>query len=122
MAFPYYQNPYYQPHYQPQAQSTNVIWVNSETDARNYPVAPGNTVILMDNDNPVAYKKTTDFSGRAMPLEVFDLVKRGEEPADKPEYITKKEFDEFLDALDKRFSDITEQEIVMVKKKKEETK
>ena len=54
MAFPYYQNPYYQPYHQPQAQSTNVIWVNSETDARNYPVAPGNTVILMDNDNPVA--------------------------------------------------------------------
>lgn len=131
MPYPYYPSPYYQPYnqsfLQQQQQSTNVIWVNNETEAKNYPVAPGNTVILMDNDNPVAYKKTTDFSGRSLPLEVFDLV-----PRDNPkeenhqinldEYLQKKEFDAFLDKLDKRFAEITEQEIVVMKKKKEDAK
>lgn len=134
MPYPYYQNPYYQP-YTPQyhppmqtQQSTNVIWVNNETEAKNYPVAPGNTVILMDNDNPVAYKKTTDFSGRSLPLEVYDLVPRNAPKEEThhqinlEEYLQRKEFDAFLDKLDKRFAEITEQEIVVMKKKKEDSK
>jgi len=130
MPYPYYPSPYYQPYNPPQQQqqqSTNVIWVNNETEAKNYPVAPGNTVILMDNDNPVAYKKTTDFSGRSLPLEVYDLVPR-EKPKEEnhqinlDEYLQKKEFDAFLDKLDKRFAEITEQEIVVMKKKKEDAK
>ncbi len=105
------QQPIQQVH-QPQS---NVIWVNSETEARNYPVAPGNTVMLMDNDNPVAYKKSADLSGRAMPLEIYDLVKREhmESPKEESrqinmeEYLTRKEFDSYATEMDKRISEIT---------------
>lgn len=112
-----YQQPYYQPiqqQQQIQQPSTNVIWIENEQAARNYPVAPGNTVMLMDNDNPVAYKKSADLSGRALPLEIYDLVKR--EPKDAPkeenhqidltEYLTRREFDSYASEVNKRLSEI----------------
>lgn len=130
MAFnPYMNNPYLQPYYQPVMQQpmvqqpvqqtihqnpqTNVIWVSNESEARNYPVSPGNTVMLMDNDNPVVYKKSSDLSGRSLPLEVYDLVKREAEPPkeenhqiDLTEYLTRREFDSYASEVDKRFSEI----------------
>ena len=122
---PYLSNPYQNPVYfqqpvqqnvqQVQQPQSNVIWVNSETEARNYPVAPGNTVMLMDNDNPVAYKKSADMSGRALPLEIYDLVKRGvpeeeNHQINMEEYLTRKEFDSFASSVDKRISDLAEEE------------
>ena len=130
---PYLQNPYYQPIYpmmqqpviQPPVQQpvqqqvvqqppqSNMIWINGIDEAKSYPVAPGNTVILMDNDNPVAYKKSTDISGRSLPLEVFDLVRRDEEPKQEEnhqinldEYLTRKEFDEYRNNVEQRFSEM----------------
>lgn len=115
---PYLQNPYLQQYIQQPIQQqpqSNLIWVNSEAEARNYPVAPGNTVMLMDNDNPVAYKKSSDLSGRALPLETYDLVRR-DPPVDEThqismeEYLTRKEFDSFADSIDKRLSEFLEEE------------
>ena len=130
MYYPYLQNPYmqnningYQPitpppvtQQQPQNPSSNVIWVRNEAEARNYPVAAGNTVMLMDNDNPVAYKKTADLSGRSMPLEIYDLVRR--EPAEPheenhqinlEEYLTRKEFDTYATEINKRLSEMEDE-------------
>lgn len=79
--------------------------------------------MLMDSEQPVAYKKTTDMSGKPLPLEIYDIVKR--EPADTTqteekvsadEFLTKKEFLEFkerietkIGSIDKEVADSSEQ-------------
>ncbi|MDT3366886.1 MAG: hypothetical protein LIQ26_06415 [Bacteroidota bacterium] len=85
-----------------QSQS-NVIYVQGEAGARAYMVAPGNTVLLMDSENPVFYWKTADASG--MPtLRAFDFTERtapapAPVPAAAPAYITREEFEEFKKSL-----------------------
>lgn len=59
-----------------QQSSGGFIWVQGEAAAKAYPVAPGNSVLLMDSEEPVLYMKATDNTGRPLPLEVYDLVKR----------------------------------------------
>lgn len=128
---PMMQQPVQQPMQQPVMQQpiqqtiqTNIIW-GSENDARNYPVAPGNTVMIMDNDNPVAYKKAADLSGRALPLEIYDLVRRDAlEPKEEQhlinseEYITRKEFESFTESIEQRFTDMEEEEVIIQPKRK----
>lgn len=64
-----------------QQSSGGFIWVQGEAAAKAYPVAPGNSVLLMDSDEPVLYMKATDNTGRPLPLEVYDLVKREDSPS-----------------------------------------
>jgi len=82
-----YNTPYQPPHMQQPVQtqqqiSTNpgFVWVQGEAGAKAYPVAAGNSVLLMDSENPVLYMKSTDQSGRPLPIEVYDLVKRQDNP------------------------------------------
>ena len=70
-----------------QSQQTNqptgnqgFVWVQGEAGAKAYPVAAGNSVLLMDSESPVLYMKSTDISGRPLPIETYDLVKREEKP------------------------------------------
>lgn len=81
-------NPYqmYQQPQQPQ-----IISVRSENDARNYPIAPGNSVTFKDENAPYIYIKTMGLSQFDSPtFERFRLVKEdGEstkEGASKPTY------------------------------------
>lgn len=53
-----------------------LIWVQGEEGAKSYQVAPGNSVQLMDSENPVFYIKSVDASGIPLPLRVFDFVER----------------------------------------------
>lgn len=111
MAYPYYggyQNPYYpapmpdnlaQLRQQPaQTPQTGMIWIQGETGAKSYMVAPGNTVALWDSENPTIYIKSCDNSG--MPsMRIIDYVERTQKPspapaaAPAPEYVTRQEFD-----------------------------
>lgn len=51
-------------------------WIRGGEAAVNaYQVQPGNTVRLMDADNPVLYVKTVDFTGKPY-VETYDLVLR----------------------------------------------
>lgn len=59
---------------QPQVENT-FAWVYGDAGAKAFPVAPGKTVVLMDNERPIMYLKSTDMSGRPLPLEVYELVK-----------------------------------------------
>lgn len=67
-----------QPQYYQNQISTNngFVWVQGEAGAKAYPVAAGNSVLLMDSENPVLYMKSTDSSGKPLPIETYDLVKR----------------------------------------------
>lgn len=88
----------YQPYYQPgqifpglqqmqnqgqqisQVQNSGFISVRSETEARNYPVAYGNSVTFKDETQPYIYTKTMGFSQLDQPkFDKFKLVKEDSE-------------------------------------------
>lgn len=99
MAFPYYgyQPQYYQPpmadqlmqlrqnQYQPntqqiqQQQPPSIVWVQNETEAANYLVAPNSAVTLWDSNSPVVYLKQADASGKPS-MKIYDLVERTQRP------------------------------------------
>lgn len=130
MAYPYYP---YQPNYfgnpyqppmmqqpqqqrvqQPTIQQSGFVLVPSEQDARNYPVAPGNSVTFKDENAPYCYVKTMGFSQLDRPtFERYRLVKedteqnsqeaqiqaKQEQAKDLPEYALKSD----LKALQSEF-------------------
>ena len=90
--------------YQPYsyAQNNGIIWVQGEAGAKAYPVAAGNSVVLLDSENSVFYVKSTDTSGMPMPLRVFDFTERTSQPKvidNQPEYVTREEFEKKLAEL-----------------------
>ena len=125
MAFGYPSMPnYYQPgsYYQPQPMpdqlaqlrqaamqpvqqppQTGMIWVQGETGAKSYLMAPGNTLPLWDSESQTIYIKSVDASG--MPsMRVLDYTERTTTPrqaapaAPAEQYVTRAE----LDALSAR--------------------
>lgn len=96
MAYPYY--PTYNPNFNPymqqqmqqpqnqQIQNGGLVSVRSEDEARNYPVAPGNSVTFKNESAPFVYTKTMGFSQLDRPVfERFRLVKEDAENAPKPD-------------------------------------
>lgn len=71
-----------QPTMQPPS-PTSLIWVSSDRDAAMYPVGPNNAVALWNQNEPVAYLKQADASGRPT-MKTYDLVERVEQGADAP--------------------------------------
>lgn len=123
LPMPNYQTPIpYQQQY-PQVQQTisntpitsnqntanGIIWVQGEAGAKAYPVAPGNSVLLMDSEAECFYIKSTDSSGIPMPLRVFsynEIVQTQQTQhqqnmtADTEQYVTKSEFDELKKVIE----------------------
>ena len=116
MAFGYNNYPqYYQQQYMPQMinnnqaqQNDGITWVQGENSAKSYPVSAGQSVLLMDSENPVMYIKSTDQSGMPLPLRVFDYKERTQSHTDvqpktvaepKVDYISRNEFDAFRDEI-----------------------
>lgn len=115
--YPYYNGGYqplnqqYQPQYTqyqipqtvvPQQQNGNGInWVQGEAGAKSFIVANGQSVWLMDSENPVFYLKSTDPSGIPLPLRIFDFSERTSQNTPVPEnnvlenYVTRQELQEF---------------------------
>jgi len=90
---------------QPQMQSNGINWVQGEAGAKSYPIAPGQSVLLMDSEDNIFYIKSSDTSGMPMPLRIFDFKERvatskevsNQQPTN--EYITRKEFEKRLAEL-----------------------
>lgn len=77
-----YFNPYYQPVQMPMqqqmmpAQSSSFVSVRNEMEARNYPIAPGNSITFKDEMAPYVYTKTMGFSQLDRPVfEKYKLIK-----------------------------------------------
>lgn len=87
-----------QPQVQPQQQSvaSGIIWVQGEQGAKGYPVAPGNSVLLMDTEDQVFYIKTTDYNGVPQPLKIYEYAERVVTDSQKQdsEYVSRNEFEE----------------------------
>ena len=128
MAYPYYGfNPYQQMQYmQPQ---TSFIRVQSETQAREWNVAPGNSVTFVDDNAPYCYTKSMGMSQFDAP--VFKRFRLVEEPSQSvqvtpqspsepqevnlPEYITKAEFtalETLVNDIQNKIKELTENEPV----------
>lgn len=84
------------------AQQSSPIWVQGEAAAKSYPVAPGNTVLLMDSEQSRFYMKTTDPSGMPLPLRTFEFKEVAQNaPVSPPcfdpsKFVTKEELSEML--------------------------
>ena len=73
--------------------------VHGKDEAISYPIAPGNTVYLIDLDNPVIYKKVVDATGRISPMVTFVVEKEEPTANPSPEYVTKDEFASMVAAV-----------------------
>ena len=115
------QQAFVQPQYQQQYQlNSGFQWVQGEAAAKAYHVEPGQTILLMDSDNPVLYYKSTDSSGRPIPMIVYDLVERKQSATDSveekmnidlSEYIRRDEIEEIIlnavaQSVDQKMSEI----------------
>lgn len=84
-AYPYgqpMQQPMQQPAQQMQIQNGGFVSVRSEMEARNYPVAYGNSITFKDETAPYVYTKTMGFSQLDRP--VFEKFKLVREDAQEP--------------------------------------
>ena len=96
---------------QPQSQNT-FVWIQGEESARSYPVAPGNTVVLIDSDKPVMYMKTTDFSGKPQPMQIrylvskeeYEKIQNGGNSPNSDEYVTKETFEKYINEANNKFA------------------
>ena len=65
---------------QPAAQQS-IIWIQGEAGAKAYPVQAGHTVMLMDQEAPIFYIKTSDVNGVPLPLRVFYYQEKQQQQA-----------------------------------------
>ena len=88
----YYQQPYQQNY---QIQNGGFVRVKDETEAMNYPVAPGYSVTFIDETATHFYVKTAGLSQFDRPtFDKFKLVRETPEPQKSVEYATKQDLEE----------------------------
>lgn len=103
---PYYQgypNYQYQQNYQQNYQN-QIIPIPSEMDARNYPVANGNSVTFRDENKPYIYVKSMGYSQLDRPIfEKYRLTKEEteEQPTQAKEYALKTDIQALYDEINK---------------------
>ena len=64
-------------------QTNDMIWVLNENEATSYPVAPNNSVVLWDKNEPIIYVKSVNNQG--MPsMRVLYFEERNATPSNSP--------------------------------------
>lgn len=91
---------------QMQIQNGGFVSVRSEAEARNYPVAYGNSITFKDETAPYVYTKTMGFSQLDRPVfEKFKLVREdAQEPISEPK--TAEVDNSVIDAIKGEIADI----------------
>ena len=86
----------------PQTSMNGITWVLGENAAKSFPVGAGQTVVLMDREEPVMYMKSVDQSGMPLPLRIFDITERTAQhtesvvaKSETPDYVSRSEFENF---------------------------
>lgn len=93
--------PYQSPQQAPQQQNSGLLWVQGETGAKSFLVAPGQSALLMDSEATRFYLKSTDNSGMPLPLRIFEYQEITRQATAKTElaamdpgqYVTREEFE-----------------------------
>lgn len=90
----------------PQNSMNGITWVLGENAAKSFPVGAGQTVVLMDREEPVMYMKSVDQSGMPLPLRIFDITERTAQhtesvvtKSETPDYVSRSEFENFRDDI-----------------------
>lgn len=73
------------------------LWVEGEEAARSYLVAAGSSAVLWDNNRDTIYFKQTDPTGRPLHMMILDFTVRDQNQ--KPDYVTRAEFQQFIASL-----------------------
>lgn len=129
---PYYNNYNYNPNYNPgyvaqgpqTIQNGGFVTVQSEEEAKSYPVAHGMSVTFRDENSPYIYTKTLGFGQLDSPVfEKFKLLKENgqgvkktaqkEYSEESPSYVTKAEFEPIRSEIEdlKRTVDMLRREL-----------
>ena len=82
--------------YQQNQGSNQIQYVNGIESANAYQMSPNSSVLLMDNNLPRFYVKTTDAAGMASvkTFEFHEYVEQKPEEINPELYVTRKEFEE----------------------------
>lgn len=91
---------------QPQNNSVMVVTVRGEVGARFYPVAAGNTVLLIDFDAKKFWLKSTDFTGMPSRFTTFNFTEEVKQPVDSGNFISRTEFNELKQTIDSQFKQL----------------
>lgn len=114
------QVPQQQPQTSPQIQNGGFIPVSSEEVARNYPVAPGNSVTFKNENAPYVYTKTMGFSQLDRPIfERYKLIREEDEVQEAPKQEPKVEVTE-IDKLRREIDDIWNEIDVLKEQRKKQ--
>jgi hypothetical protein len=112
-----------------------MIWVLGEVEAMSYPVAPNNTVVLWDKNEPVIYVKSANMQG-VPSIKVLDFVERQPNATERTQtpqkheckcgdkFISKEDFvalQNELEALRNEFENFTAKQTAKNTKSKGET-
>jgi len=96
----YYPYQYPQQYQNPQlVQNTNIVSVRNEQEARNYPVAYGNSVTFKDESSPFIYTKTMGFSQLDKPVFKRYQLTEVSDDVEEPKEVKTDNFQEQIDAL-----------------------
>ena len=112
---PYMPQSYQQPQSTPPAISqSGIVWVNNEDEAKNYSVAPNNTVYFMNSNEPYFYAKSTDTMGRPTfrKCRLVDESENQRKRVDLTDYVKREEVENLLTDMvqkevEKRMSEIS---------------
>ena len=109
---------------QSQPTQSGFIRVQNENEARMYPVAPGNSVVFVDETRPYCYTKTVDQSQLDRPkFEKYRLVKEEDTPNIQPtlivEYAAKSDLEPIWAEINALKEKVTPKK-VQAKKKEED--
>jgi hypothetical protein len=96
MYYPYFQQQQQQP-------AGTIIWVQGEAGAKSYMVGAGQSILLMDSENPYFYIKSADQSGmpilRKFKFEEMVAEQKVEPDVVQPDFITREEFEKRIAEL-----------------------
>ena len=95
---------------QPQQQnnSVSVVTVQGEAGARIYPVAAGNTVLLIDFDIKKFWLKSTDLNGMPSRFAAFSFTEEIKPANDTDNFISRNEFNELKQSIDNQFKNLSD--------------
>lgn len=105
-------NMYNQPNFSQPAQQNIYANVNGIEGAKNFPMRPNSTILLMDSDNPYIYIKSANAMGQAT-LQYFKITPisendiKGTSHVDSNDYVSKKDFESIIERIAKLENTIT---------------